>query len=65
MIGLRLPWLFKTGRLSSDLDNLSHCIREDGNDAAYQGTLLKEEALEPIQEVGIRSKELAWSSGGA
>ena len=43
-LGLRLPWLFKTGRLPKGLDGLAACIREDGNDAAHQVNLEKEDA---------------------
>jgi hypothetical protein len=43
-LGLRLPWLFDNGKLSTDLRDLSAAIREDGNDGAHQGTLTKEEA---------------------
>jgi hypothetical protein len=51
-LGLRLPWLFKTGRLPLDLEGLSHCIREDGNDGAHQGTLTIEEALD-LQDFAV------------
>jgi hypothetical protein len=43
-LGLRLPWLFKTNRLPSDLKDLSVCIREDGNDGAHAGALNKIDA---------------------
>ncbi len=43
-LGLRLPWLFENGRLPNDLREISSCIREDGNDGAHQGTLVKEDA---------------------
>jgi hypothetical protein len=43
-LGLRLPWLFKNNRLPSDLQELSSCVREDGNDGAHTGTLTKPEA---------------------
>ncbi|MFY0735649.1 DUF4145 domain-containing protein [Aurantimonas sp. NFXS3] len=43
-LGLRLPWLFDNGRLPRDLEGLSHCIREDGNDGVHQGTLTKPDA---------------------
>jgi hypothetical protein len=45
-LGLRLPWLFKTGRLPAGLEDLSHAVREDGNDGAHQGTLTREDALD-------------------
>jgi hypothetical protein len=43
-LGLRLPWLFRTGRLPRELEELSHCIREDGNDGAHDGTLTMNDA---------------------
>lgn len=45
-LGLRLPWLFDNGYLPDDLRDLSHCVKEDGNDGAHQGTLSKEDALD-------------------
>lgn len=45
-LGLRLPWLFENGLLPKELEDLSHCIREDGNDGAHAGTLTKEDALD-------------------
>lgn len=38
-LGLRLEWLFKHQKLDASLDELSNCIKEDGNDGAHQGTL--------------------------
>lgn len=43
-LGWRLPWLFRTGRLPRELEDLSHCIREDGNDGAHDGTLTLNDA---------------------
>jgi hypothetical protein len=43
-LGLRLPWLFDNKLLPDDLRDLSHCIKEDGNDGAHQGTLTKADA---------------------
>lgn len=43
-LGLRLPWLFDTGRLPEALRELSECIKDDGNDGAHEGTLTKEDA---------------------
>lgn len=40
----RLTWLFDSGRLPADLRELSSCVREDGNDAAHDATLTKEDA---------------------
>lgn len=45
-LGLRLPWLFANGLLPRELEDLSHCIREDGNDGAHAGTLTREDALD-------------------
>jgi hypothetical protein len=38
-LGLRLPWLFKNNFLPRALEDISTCVREDGNDGAHQGTL--------------------------
>ncbi len=43
-LGLRLPWLFAQGLLPIALQDLSSCIKEDGNDGAHDGSLKKEEA---------------------
>ncbi len=43
-LGLRLPWLFQAGLLPTGLQELSDCVREDGNDGAHQGTLVEEDA---------------------
>lgn len=43
-LGLRLPWLFDTGRLPEALRDLSSCVKENGNDGAHEGTLSKEDA---------------------
>lgn len=43
-LGLRLPWLFGNGRLPQSLQELSTCIKEDGNDGAHDGSLKKEDA---------------------
>ncbi|MDO9273399.1 MAG: DUF4145 domain-containing protein [Rugosibacter sp.] len=43
-LGLRLPWLFETGRLPDFLRDLSSCIKEDGNDGAHAGTLTEADA---------------------
>ncbi|MFS2017384.1 DUF4145 domain-containing protein [Massilia sp. CT11-108] len=45
-LGLRLPWLFDNRYLPEDLRDLSHCIKEDGNDGAHQGTLTEADALD-------------------
>jgi hypothetical protein len=43
-LGLRLPWLFDHKFLPDGLRDLSHCIKEDGNDGAHQGTLQRVDA---------------------
>lgn len=43
-LGLRLPWLFSKGLLPRDLEKLSDCVREDGNDGAHAAILGKEDA---------------------
>jgi hypothetical protein len=43
-LGLRLPWLFQQSLLPATLQELSSCIKEDGNDGAHDGTLEKEDA---------------------
>jgi hypothetical protein len=45
-LGLRLPWLLEKGLLPRELQDLSRCIREDGNDGAHAGTLTLEDALD-------------------
>ncbi|APW40797.1 hypothetical protein RD110_18840 [Rhodoferax koreense] len=43
-LGLRLPWLFASGRLPRSLEDLSTCIKEDGNDGAHAGNLTEHDA---------------------
>lgn len=43
-LGLRLPWLFKNNLLPRALEEISTCVREDGNDGAHQGNLTIEDA---------------------
>jgi hypothetical protein len=43
-LGLRLPWLFASGRLPESLTELSACIKEDGNDGAHAGNLSEADA---------------------
>jgi hypothetical protein len=47
-LGLRLKWLFDNGKLPEALRELSHCIKEDGNDGAHDGTLRKEDAEDVV-----------------
>jgi hypothetical protein len=43
-LGLRLQWLFAHGRLAPDLEELSKCIREDGNDGVHAFNLKRVDA---------------------
>lgn len=43
-LGLRLPWLIDAKILPESLRELSKCVREDGNDGAHAGTLVKDDA---------------------
>ncbi len=43
-LGLRLEWLFTRNKLSSDLRELSHSIKEDGNDGGHGESLSKHDA---------------------
>lgn len=40
----RLTWIFKNKIIADDLEELSRCIKDDGNDAAHDGTIGKVEA---------------------
>lgn len=42
----RLHWLFTSHILPISLKNLSRCIKDDGNDAAHDGSLSKEDAAD-------------------
>lgn len=44
MLGKRLKWLFENNLLPRELEELSICIKEDGNDGAHAGTLTKIDA---------------------
>ena len=35
----RLKWLFDNGKLPTQLQGLSSVVKDDGNDAAHEGTL--------------------------
>lgn len=43
-LGFRLNWLFETKRIDPAMQELSHCVKEDGNDGAHEGTLSKDDA---------------------
>ncbi|WP_211090829.1 DUF4145 domain-containing protein [Sphingomonas sp. S2M10] len=40
----RLGWLFDSGKLPKDLRAIADCVRQDGNDAAHDGSLAKIDA---------------------
>ncbi len=40
----RLEWLFQQGKLDCSLREFATCIRENGNDAAHDGSLSMEDA---------------------
>jgi hypothetical protein len=56
----RLEWLFKTGRLPRDLQDLSTCIKNDGNDGAHDGTLTLAEA-EDLQDFAFALLERLYT----
>lgn len=43
-LGLRLAWMFDNNVLSRALEELSHCIKDNGNDGAHEGTLTAADA---------------------
>lgn len=43
-IHTRLIWIFKHNLLNNALEDLSRCIKDDGNDGAHDGNLTKSEA---------------------
>lgn len=59
----RLDWLFEQGRLPKDLAGLAACIRHDGNDAAHDGTLTKEDA-EDLLDFATALLERAFTEPG-
>lgn len=42
----RLNWIFKNSILPKQLEDLSRCIKNDGNDAAHDGSLSKDDAAD-------------------
>lgn len=62
-LGLRLPWLFGNGNLPDGLRDLSHCIKDDGNDGAHAGTLTKEDA-EDLLDFTSRLLERVYTEPG-
>jgi hypothetical protein len=59
-LGHRLPWLFDNRYLPEDLRDLSHCIKEDGNDGAHEGTLSEDDALD-LQDFTIALLERVYT----
>lgn len=47
-LGLRLEWLFEKNILPAALQELSTCIKEDGNDGAHTGNLSEEDAADTL-----------------
>ena len=45
-LGLRMKWLFENNILPAALQDLSVCIKEDGNDGAHDGSLSEEDAAD-------------------
>jgi hypothetical protein len=59
----RLNWLVTAGTIPTDLHDLAHGIREDGNDGAHAGTLTKDEA-EDLQEFSRELLERVYALPG-
>jgi len=59
-LGLRLTWLFNNGLLPKELQELSSCIKEDGNDGAHAGTLEKIDA-EDLLDFTVRLLDRIYS----
>jgi hypothetical protein len=51
-LAARLKWMFANGVLPRDLERLSDCIREDGNDGAHDATLTEADALD-LQDFAV------------
>ncbi|MFP3847796.1 DUF4145 domain-containing protein [Pseudomonas sp. W5-01] len=45
-LGLRLEWLFRNNVLPAALEELSHCVKNEGNDGAHEGTLEEQDAAD-------------------
>lgn len=45
-LGHRLEWMFENDVLPEILHGLTHCIKEDGNDGAHDGTVTEEDIRE-------------------
>jgi hypothetical protein len=60
-LAARLNWLFDNDRLPASLRELSHCIREDGNDAAHDGSVDEDEAAD-LQDFTIHLLENVYTT---
>ena len=45
----RLKWLFNSGGLQKDLEGLTTCVKEDGNEAIHSTTLSKDDAIDLLE----------------
>ncbi|EPM7840969.1 DUF4145 domain-containing protein, partial [Vibrio cholerae] len=61
-LGLRLPWMFEQQILPQTLQNLSTCIKDDGNDGAHEGVLSKEDASDILDFTFILLERLYTES---
>ena len=59
-LGLRIPWLLDNGHLPAALRELSHAVREDGNNGAHAGTLTKADA-EDLLDFSVRLLERLYT----
>jgi hypothetical protein len=59
----RLAWLFEVGRLPRDLQAIADCVRDDGNDAAHDGTLTREDA-EDLLDFTVALLERVYTEPG-
>ena len=60
-LAARLNWLFDKSILPASLKELSHCIREDGNDAAHDGTIGEHEAAD-LQDFTVHLLENVYTA---
>ncbi|MGC2411606.1 MAG: DUF4145 domain-containing protein, partial [Stellaceae bacterium] len=56
-LGLRLTWMFDNNTLPATLRELASCIREDANDGAHVGNLIKEDAEDLLDFTRYRRDE--------
>jgi hypothetical protein len=59
----RLAWLFEQGRIPKDLEAIADCVRDDGNDAAHDGTLTKEDS-EDLLDFTVALLERVYTEPG-